>query len=246
MSESRRPRVSAKYQPSRTSSRATYLLAGVAIVVIAVVVIGGIIWNSQRDKGSADQAVLAQNASLIIGKADAPHTIDVFEDFQCPYCKQFEASSGQAMINAANAGKLRVRYHILNFLDRNSGSGDYSSRAAGAALCVAQAGGADQFLAFHTKLFEQQPAEGGDDPDNAALAATAGSVGASQQTQQCISSGARVDAAKADADQSLTQLSKALGGNAGTPTVLSEGKPVANVLNGPGWLTTLLADNSSS
>lgn len=55
-----------------------------------------------------------------------------------------------------------------------------------------------------------------------------------------------MDAAKADAEQLLTQLSKALGGQAGTPTVLSEGKPVANVLNGPGWLTTLLADNSSS
>lgn len=238
--------MSAKYQPSRTSSRATYLLGGVAVVVIAVVVIGGIIWNSQRDKGSADQAVLAQNASLIIGKADAPHTIDVFEDFQCPYCKQFEQSSGQAMVNAADAGKLRVRYHILNFLDRNSGSGDYSSRAAGAALCVAQAGGSDQFLKYHTKLFTDQPAEGGDDPTNAELAASAKSVGASEQTQQCISSGARVDAAKADAQQSLTQLSKALGGNAGTPTVLSEGKPVEGVLNGPGWLTTLLADDSSS
>lgn len=238
--------MSAKYQPSRTSSRATYLLAGVAIVVIAVVVIGGIIWNSQRTKGSADQAVLAENASLIIGKADAPHTIDVFEDFQCPYCKEFEQASGQAMVNAANAGKLRVRYHILNFLDRNSGSGDYSSRAAGAALCVAQAGGADQFLKYHTELFAKQPEEGGDDPDNAELAAMAGSVGASPQTQQCISSGARVDAAKADAKQSLTQLSKALGGQAGTPTVLSEGKPVPNVLAGPGWLTTLLSDNSSS
>jgi protein-disulfide isomerase len=246
VSETRRPRVSAKYQPSRTSSRATYLLAGVAIVVIAVVVIGGIIWNSTRETGSADQTVLAENASLIIGKADAPHTIDVFEDFQCPYCKEFEASSGQAMVNAANAGKLRVRFHILNFLDANSGSGDYSSRAAGAALCVAQAGGADQFLKFHTKLFQQQPPEGGDSPDNAALASTAASVGASPQTQDCIRSGAQVAAAKVDADQSLTQLSKALGGRAGTPTVLSEGKPVANVLNGPGWLNTLLADNSSS
>lgn len=246
VSEARRPRVSAKHQPSSTSSRATYLLAGVAVVVIAVVVIGGFIWNRQRETGTADLAVLARNASVSMGRDDAPHTIDVFEDFQCPYCKEFEQSSGQAMVNAANAGKLRVRYHILNFLDSKSGSGDYSSRAAGAALCVARAGGVEQFLRFHTALFDKQPAEGGDDPDNAALAALAGSVGAPPQTQQCISSGAAVAPAQAAADQSLTQLGKALGGSASTPTVLSEGKPVKNIFDGTRWLTDLLQDQSAS
>ena len=242
MSKPNRPPVKRgpSYKPSATSSRSTYLLVAVAVVVIAVVVIGGVIWNSQRDKGSADQNVLAQNASLIIGRADAPHTIDVFEDFQCPYCKQFEASSGQAMVDAANAGTLRIRYHLLTFLNRNSGSGDYSSRAAGAALCVARAGDQDTFLKYHTKLYDEQPAEGGDDPDNAALAQKAAAVGASTQTQQCIANGSAVAEADTSAQQSLTQLSKALGGQAGTPTVLSGGQAVSGILDGPQWVAQLV------
>ncbi|MBJ7290288.1 thioredoxin domain-containing protein [Williamsia sp.] len=231
----------AKYQPQKTSSTTTYLLAAVAVVVIAVVVVGGVIWNNQRNKGEADPNVLAQNASLIIGRADAPHTIDVFEDFQCPVCKQFEAQSGQAMIDAATAGKLRVRYHFLTFLNRNSGSGDYSSRAAGAALCVAEGGNQDTFLKFHSKLYEEQPPEGGDDPDNAALAQKAAAVGATPAAQQCITSGTKIQAANDAADQSTTQLSKSLDGQVGTPSVLSGGQPVANLLGGPQWLQTLLA-----
>lgn len=231
----------AKYQPQKTSSTTTYLLAAVAVVVVAAVVVGGVIWNNQRNKGEADPNVLAQNASLIIGRADAPHTIDVFEDFQCPVCKKFESESGQAMVDAAAAGTLRVRYHFLTFLNSNSGSGDYSSRAAGAALCVAAGGNQDTFLKFHTKLYAEQPPEGGDDPNNSALAQKAAAVGATPAEQQCITSGTKIQAANDAADQSTTQLSKSLDGKVGTPSVLSGGQPITNLLGGPQWLRKLLA-----
>ncbi len=245
MAEKKPPgRQRARYQPQKTSSATTYLLAGVAVVVIAVVVIGGVIWNNQRDKGEADPNVLAQNASLIIGRVDAPQTIDVFEDFQCPVCKEFEAQSGQAMIDAAAAGKLRVRYHFLTFLNRNSGSGDYSSRAAGAAQCVAQGSDQEAFLKFHSKLYVEQPPERGDDPDNAELAAKAAAVGATPAVAQCISTGSKVQAANDAADQSTTQLSKSLDGQVGTPSVLSGGQPVSDLLGGPQWLQKLLATGS--
>ena len=230
------------YQPRSNSSVVAYVLGGVALLVVAVVVIGGIVWNSHRGKQDVDDSVLSENAAMIIGNADAPHTIDIFEDFQCPVCKQFEAQSGESITKAIESGQLRARYHMLNFLNSQSSSGDYSSRAAGALQCVAEGENRDVFLKFHTALYEQQPAEGGSsDHSNADLARIAGENGASDATQKCVSDGAKVDQANTNAEQSQTQLSKATGGQVGTPTVLSGGEVVPNILNGPQWLETLLA-----
>lgn len=235
------PRTTSKYQPSSTSSRSTYILAGAALVVIVALVVGGIIWNRSRDRGPVDEAVLNQNAALIIGQPDAPDTIDVFEDFMCPVCKEFEQQSGQPMVTAIDAGKLRVRYHMLTFLNKSSSSGDYSSRAAGAAQCVAEGEKREVFLKFHTALFANQPSEGGStDLSNADLARIAAQQGAGPATQKCVTDGAKVDQANKAAEESENQLAKATGGQVGTPTVLSGGKPINNILDGPGWLDTLL------
>lgn len=239
------PRTTAsKYQPTSTSSRMTYVLVGIGVLLVAVLVIGGVVWNSQRSKNGADENVLSQNSSLIIGAATAPQTIDVFEDAMCPVCHQFEQQSGPAIAKAVDAGKLRVRYHLLNFLDRQSASGDYSSRAAGAMQCVGSGENKDTFLKFHSELFAQAPQEGGgSDHDNAAIARIAGDAGASDATQKCIADGAKVDAAKKSAQESTDQLSKATSGQVATPSVLSGGKPVENIMQGTGWLDQLLGSH---
>ena len=138
MTDRRKPPAStSKHQPRSTSSTSTYVLLGIAVVVVIALVVGGVLWNRNRDHGgTANEQVLNSNAALIIGAADAKTTIDVFEDFMCPVCKQFEEQSGQAIVSAVDAGRLRVRYHMLNFLNRQSASGSYSSRAAGALQCV--------------------------------------------------------------------------------------------------------------
>ncbi|MGV9711683.1 DsbA family protein [Gordonia sp. NPDC003424] len=239
------PSNTSKYQPRATSSRATYILAGAAVLIIAALVIGGVVWNSQRDKGTVDEAVLNDNAALIIGAASAPQTIDVFEDFMCPYCREFEQQSGAAMSKAVDDGKLRVRYHMLTFLNKMSASGDYSSRAAGAAQCVGEAESKDIFLKFHAALFENQPKENGDsDLSNAEMATIAAQQGASAATQKCITDGSMVEQANVAAAQSQNQLSKALGGQASTPTVLSAGEPVPDIMNGTAWLDKLLSDKN--
>lgn len=239
------PNTPSKYQPRATSSRATYILGGVAILIVAALIIGGLVWNSQRDKGDVDEAVLNSNAALIVGAASAPQTIDVFEDFMCPYCHEFEQQSGPAITKAVDDGTLRVRYHMLTFLNSSSASGDYSSRSAGAAQCVGGAESKDIFLKFHAALFQNQPKENGDtDLSNADLAKLAGAQGASAETQKCVADGSMVEQANVAAAQSLNQLSKALGGQAATPTVLSAGEPVADIMTGTAWLDKLLADKS--
>ena len=72
---------------------------------------------------------------------------------------------------------------MLNFLNPRSFSGDYSTRAAAALLCVAQEGGTQPglYLAYHSALFatDNQPAESGTaDLTNEQLAELATSIGA--------------------------------------------------------------------
>ena len=148
-----------KYQPSAPSNTMTYVLGGIAVLVIAGLVIGGI-WWSGRDQGDTDQAALASSSTMIVGPETAP-LIDVFEDPMCPVCKVFEQQSGPAITKAVTEGKLRVRYHTLHFLNSRSATGDYSSRAAGALTCVADEQNTDLFLRFHSALFAAQPPEDG-------------------------------------------------------------------------------------
>lgn len=226
------------YRPQSNSSTMTYILFGVAIVVIAAVVIGGIVWSKNDGGEKVDESQLT-NTSLAIGEETAPVTIDAFEDFLCPACGQFERSQGKQILAAVDAKKLRVRYHMLNFLDKSSASGDYSTRAAAAFQCIADGGEKqDVVKKFHTTLFENQPQEmGSSDHDNKALAKYAADAGASSNTQACISSGARVDKAKQNAKEAQQTLAKATGGQVSTPSVLHDGKLVT--LNET-WLTDLL------
>ncbi|MDL9938901.1 thioredoxin domain-containing protein [Gordonia sp. ABSL1-1] len=231
-----------KYQPKATSSTMTYVLGGLAVAVIAALVITVVVLNNKRSSEGADEAVLAANATMTVGNATAP-TIDVFEDPLCPICAEFEAQFGKELNAAVTGGKVRVRFHTLDFLNGASASGDYSSRAAGALTCVAGENNAALYLKFHSALFADQPKENGDtDHSNADLARIATQQGATPATAQCITSGAKIGEAKAKAEESTTQLAKALGGKAGTPSVLHNGEPVE--LNAD-WLQNIIGAPSN-
>ena len=234
-------RENAKYEPKSTSSKSSYVLIAAAAVVVALVV-GGILWQMNKDYPPVDDKVLAENASFIVGERTAPETIDVFEDFNCPHCKAFEEKSGAAIQAKVVAGQVRVRYHMLNFLDKESGSGDFSSRGAGAVLCVARNDNRDVFWKLHSQLF----AKAGDDPSNADIAKLAAAAGASPASQTCIADGALVDEARGMADASSGQLENSTKGDIVTPTVLSAGTVVDGITDGPAWLDELIANPPKS
>lgn len=98
------------------------------------------------------------SGSLTYGSSDPEVVIEVVEDFQCPVCGQFEQAAGGLLADYRDDPRIQVRYRPIAFLDRAS-STRYSSRAANAAACVAEAG-AEEWLAFHGELFENQPPEG--------------------------------------------------------------------------------------
>src|SRR6202043_956762 len=88
---------------------------------------------------------------------NGPVRVDAFIDFQCPYCRIFELSSGPTLAKLVADERISVVYHAMNFLDEASTT-HYSTRAAAASGCAADQG---QFLAYAHELFVNQPPEGG-------------------------------------------------------------------------------------
>lgn len=238
-----------KNLPQPKSNRSTYLLGGLAIVVIAIIVIGGVIWQSNRNEtrnegyGSVQNSdvktTVESSGAVVLGLPNAAKTIDIFEDPMCPYCAQLEQQHGQEVAQAVDEGKLAVRYHLMNFLDQLSASGDYSTRAVAATLCIADTGNGVAYSAFHSELFsvEGQPKErGSSDHTNEDLATIANNAGANEDAVTCIREGKKVpDAQQAGnaSKQALTDL-----GGRGTPSVFVDGTPI-DTTNAE-WVANLL------
>ncbi len=86
-----------------------------------------------------------------LGDSDAPITIIAFEDFQCDYCKQFNAKTFDRLKKEyIDSGKVRFIYR-----DFIGSSHPNARRAALAAQCAYEQG---KFWQYHDILFENQQA----------------------------------------------------------------------------------------
>lgn len=166
--------------------------------------------------------------------------IELFEDPLCPYCGAFEASYGDAIAAAVDAGEVIVRYRTVAFLDPYSLSGDYSTRAFAALIALAEKAGDTPGLVadFHAALFNPavQPAEGGPDLPDADLAELADDLGAPPTAVRAIANGRYIDAASRAAERNLDRL-RSLSDSPGTPSIAVDGELVPVQ---PGWLDALI------
>jgi hypothetical protein len=87
---------------------------------------------------------------VLVGSEGARRRLVVFEDLQCPYCREFEDGSGDMLHREIAAGAVAVEYRIRSFL------GDESVRAANA---LAVAAGAGRFDELRREMFANQPPE---------------------------------------------------------------------------------------
>jgi len=247
-----RQSVAAARRSSPGNNRTQLIIGGIAIVVIIVIIVIGVVLNRQQTAtqaegyGASTQSVATASADGVVTvtkPGSTPKaTVDIYEDALCPACAELERQFGQQINQALDNGTLTANYHMVNFLNASSASGDYSTRAAGALLCVAQNSGSQPgvYMAFHSALFapENQPQENGtSDLSNQQLADLAKSAGASDAAQTCISSGQNVQAASTAATAFIATLNQITGGRAATPTVVKDGAPIQ--LN-TDWLTNLV------
>jgi hypothetical protein len=88
---------------------------------------------------------------VLVGNADARHEMILYEDPQCPFCRQFEELNGPVLTAAVGAGSLAVEYRMRCFL------GEESVRTDNALALAAEAG---RFDPLRRALFAAQPPEG--------------------------------------------------------------------------------------
>jgi len=159
------------------------------VVLFAVGLVLYIVMGNDK-KGAGDtQAVRITSSALIKkdGTDDPKAVLAIYEDFQCPHCRDFEKAFGPTLSKIVESGAAAIDYNMVSIL--NATNKGYSMRAANAAYCVADEN-KDAFVRFHSALFANQPAEGsGSGPDNASLIETARQAGVTGGVPECINSG---------------------------------------------------------
>ncbi|MDG4820564.1 thioredoxin domain-containing protein [Asanoa sp. WMMD1127] len=195
----------------------------VSIAAVAVLVIAGLIgWGVyQSQRSDAGPLVAPASATTTTGPTvgSGPVQVKIYEDFICPFCKQFEESSGSAINDLVNQGRITVTYNTVAFLDPASTT-EYSTRSAAAAGCAADAG---KFLDYHNALYAQQPAEGTAGLSDSQLISIGTGLGIDEGSfSQCVNSG-RFEPWVASVTDAASRA-----GVSGTPTVLVNDKVVQN------------------
>lgn len=242
--ERKRKQQAAKAAPAapETSGGRRATVAVVALTMLALIVGGGMWFLHQRDLPAAIPVaaagpaypVAAQGDTVVIGKQDAPVTIDVYEDFLCSGCGQFEQLYGSQLETAAADGQARVVYHPVAILDDYSEPTGYSTLAGEASLCAADAG---VFPRFHDSLFDTQPQGNGPGWTSAQLQQLGTALGAGPEFARCVQGDhQRITTATDQARDYLS--SRRSDGRLGTPTILANG--AITDTSEPGWLDEAL------
>ena len=245
----RRSATAAARAAAAADSRRRVITAGAVILLLAAAVVGGVLWQRSRSTladaapTSIDASYPARvdNGTVLAGADSAKTTIDVYEDFLCPACGNFEQRNADKINNALVAGTLKVRYHIINLLDEQSNPAGYSLDSGSAALCAADAGA---FPSYHASLYGNQPKEGGRGYSLDQLVKLGHDLGITDPAfDQCVRGRTHADAVRAQlaAATSDPALRRPRPGGAqvfGTPTVVVAGKPVD--VGDPAWLDNAL------
>ena len=208
----------ARVQAERRRRRVVAGVLAAALVVAVAVVIAVQSGRTATTSDAVPAGTVADGTAVPVGDADAPVVVDLYEDFLCPACRQFETVNGATLESLVDDGTVQLRYRPIAILDRYS-TDEYSTRSLNAAGVVLDAAGPDAYARFATLLFAEQPVEGGpglSDDRLVELAEEAGAPGAD------VAAGIRDRVFEDWAARVTEEASKA--GVAGTPTVLIDGE----------------------
>ena len=168
-------------QARQSKQRKVLIQSSVAVGVVAVIaLVAYFITASVPEEVSgprnmqSDGIKIAQNfeavrtpalepgATPVVSEANAEGiaAIDVFVDYSCPHCGDFEEVYSEQFRAWLEQGTVTVEYHPLSFLDPQTAGQRYSTRAANVAACVADIE-PDSFFEVNEALLLNQPARSG-------------------------------------------------------------------------------------
>jgi protein-disulfide isomerase len=209
-------------------------------VVLVLVVAGLVAWTVVRNQDNGKVVVPpgAVDDGTAFAVGSGPVTLDLYEDFLCPICHEFENQSGATIKQWVADKKVTVRYHPVAILDGSSNGTKYSSRAAGAAAAAAQDG---KLVEFHDVLYANQPEENSSGLTNAKLIELGKSVGL---TSTAFTGAVNNQTYVPWAGQVTDTFAKR--GYTGTPTILVNNKVVAGAKGVPTTAELTAAVNAAA
>jgi protein-disulfide isomerase len=136
-----------------------------SILVAALLISGSLIYSTRAGKGAPTPSPAAgsensapvvvkevsnsRSRDVILGDENAPVTVVIYGDYQCPFCERlYQGAEQQIRDQYVKTGKVRMIYREFP-LDGHP----YARPASLAAECAKDQG---KFWAFHDALFEQQ------------------------------------------------------------------------------------------
>ncbi|MCV7176474.1 DsbA family protein [Mycolicibacterium sphagni] len=188
------PRYDLKAQDRKRNLVIQLGLTAIVVIFAVALVLYIVMSHDKKTAGGNAQAVRITSSQLIKkdGSDEPKAVLSLYEDFQCPHCREFEKTFGPTITKLVDSGAVAADYYMVAILN-SSFNKNYSTRAANAAYCVADEN-KDAFIRFHSALFANQPEEGsGAAPDNNALIETARQAGAAGSVPACINSGKHSD-----------------------------------------------------
>ena len=163
-------------------SNTNWFAVGISAVVVVVLVALGafvVFLNNQASApGVAPEGnVLVNEETGAISFGEGETEVDVFVDFICPICGDFEDTYGEQLQAAAADDEITLNLHPISILDRYSQNTEFSTRAAASVYCVAEKA-PDSALDYFNLLFDNQPEENSTGLTDDELAAFAEQTGA--------------------------------------------------------------------
>lgn len=156
------------------------------IIMVAFIVVVGVVFSLISNRSNSTAAVPASVSAAdgygIVLNPNAKPTIDVYVDYQCPACKNFELINGGYLNEVIAQNKAKVVFHPMTFI------GPESILAANAAACAADE---NEFVDMNLALFQNQASsENSGKWQNESLLNLGKSVGInSAKFEKCIKDG---------------------------------------------------------
>lgn len=191
----------------------------------ALLVVAAVIFLNQKPAASSGNGLIIPSVSWAAsvtdgetaGRADAPVTLDIYADFQCPICGRFAREQLAGLkTEFVDTGMLRIVAKDIAIL--GTGTRNESVELAVGARCAADQG---KYWAFHDLVYWNQQGENLGEYTPELIASFAKGAGVDQGAwDTCIAGNAARAAVKADSAAALAagiQSTPTLALNGGTP-----------------------------
>jgi protein-disulfide isomerase len=190
-------------------------IIAIVITLVVLAALGFFLWHAitQREQPTSDRVDVPVGSAPTLGNADAPITVVIFSDFECPFCGEFSRSEFPKIREQfVDSGQVRVAFRHFPIATHLN-----ALPAAEAAACAQDFG---KFWEYHDTLFTHQS---GLDRDSLIRYATELGINETE-FRSCLDGDSRLVTVTQDREWGLRL------GVAGTPTFFFNGRAVPGAL----------------